>query len=172
MASSVGWLYLIGTLLTIPIEAEATANYLSYVFPSIMYRGHPTIIGYFIESIIVIIIYLLVYLGIRGLSISVNTITYAKLGILIVYVLAVGYLDFHLSNFSMKFSPSFSNFLYAIALTMFAYGGFRSAMVYAGESKSDTGKAIMIAFVLSMIIYTLVPLVLCGLFQYYTKIYK
>ncbi|AWR93689.1 APC family permease [Acidianus brierleyi] len=159
MASSVGWLYLIGTLLTIPIEAEATANYLSYVFPSIMYKGYPTPLGYLIEGVIVILIYSLVYLGIKGLSISVNTITYAKLGILALYILAVGFLDFHVSNLTMNFSPSFSNFFYAIALTMFAYGGFRSAMVYAGESKSNTGKAIMIAFIISMIIYTLVPLI-------------
>ncbi|MUN29112.1 APC family permease [Sulfuracidifex metallicus] len=162
MASSVGWLYMIGTLLTIPVEAEATVNYLSYIFPSLMVKGYPTIDGYLVESLIVISIYLLVYLGIRGLSISVNTITYAKLAILLIYVISVAYLDFHVSNFTINFSPSFSNFLYAIALTMFAYGGFRSAMVYAGESKADTGKAIMIAFGLSMILYTLIPLVFIG----------
>ncbi|BBG25105.1 hypothetical protein IC006_2440 [Sulfuracidifex tepidarius] len=162
MASSVGWLYMVGTLLTIPVEAEATVNYLSYVFPSMMKAGYPTIEGYAVESLIVIGIYALVYLGIKGLSISVSTITYAKLAILAIYIASVAFLDFHISNFSVSFSPSISNFFYAIALTMFAYGGFRSAMVYAGESKADTGKAIMIAFGISMVIYTLVPLVFIG----------
>lgn len=107
MASSVGWLYMIGTLLTIPVEAEATVNYLSYIFPSLMVKGYPTIDGYLVESLIVISIYLLVYLGIRGLSISVNTITYAKLAILLIYVISVAYLDFHVSNFTINFSPRF-----------------------------------------------------------------
>lgn len=125
-----------------------------------MSHGHPTILGYAIESLIVALIYILVYFGIKGLSVSVNTVTYAKVGILLAYIIGVGVLDFHLSNFtSSNYSLTPSNFLYAIALTMFAYGGFRSAMAYAGETKNDTGKAIMTAFIISMIIYALVPTV-------------
>ncbi|WP_054836779.1 hypothetical protein [Metallosphaera hakonensis] len=44
---------------------------------------------------------------------------------------------------------------------MFAYGGFRSAMVYAGESrtKNEAGRAVLLAFVISMAMYAIIPAV-------------
>ncbi|AKV73963.1 MULTISPECIES: APC family permease [Metallosphaera] len=164
LASSVGWLYLIGTLFVVPIEAEASLQYLSYIFPSLWSNGSPTLAGDLVEIGIVSAIYFLVYMGIRTQSLSVNVITYTKLGILALYVALVGILAFHPSNFTIPTQSGTSTFLDAIALTMFAYGGFRSAMVYAGESKNknQTGKAILIAFLLSMIVYTLVPIVFIG----------
>ncbi|BCS93103.1 APC family permease [Metallosphaera javensis (ex Sakai et al. 2022)] len=164
LASTVGWLYLIGTLFVVPIEAEASLQYLSYIFPSLWSNGSPTPLGYGVEVALVSVIYFLVYMGIRTQSVSVNVITYAKLGILTLYVGLVGILAFHSSNFSIPIQSKTSTLLEAIALTMFAYGGFRSAMVYAGESrnKDHTGKAILIAFLLSMAVYTLVSMVFIG----------
>ncbi|MCF8566801.1 APC family permease [Alicyclobacillus tolerans] len=173
-----GWANWIAIVSVIPIEAEASIQYMSswpwHWVPSWihnLYNGSSlTAIGLFFAAILVVIYFLINYWTVQ-LFARVNTlITVFKLGIPALTALGLIFAGFHPGNFTHfgGFAPNgWASVLTAIATSgvVFAFNGFQSPVNFAGEARNPNKsipRAVVGSILISAVIYVLLQVALIG----------
>jgi APA family basic amino acid/polyamine antiporter len=156
-----GWLALVSRIATFAALINLMADYLTYL---------DTMFSNYIVRIITIILFttflfLINYQGVKHSSRLNNFMAIAKLIPLIIFVI-VGFffIDFNLLHFKQDV-PSFDNFSSVIFVLVFAFTGFESTVINAGEMKNpgkDIPFALVSATVFVAFFYTFIQVVCIG----------
>ncbi len=169
MAAWATWLSIVTV---IPIEAEASVQYMAtwqwqWIHPltSTIFdiQSHSlSTFGLAIAAVLMIIYFLLNFWSVNLFSKSQTGITIFKMLVPVICVTSIVMTGFHPSNFTAV-NHSFAPYGWAGALTavatagiVFAYNGFQSPMHFAGESKNpkrDLPLAIILTLVFALILY-------------------
>jgi len=170
-----GWANWIAIVSVIPIEAEASVQYMSswpWEWAQNMYNGTElTTSGLTLAFFLVLVFFLLNYWTV-GLFAKANTIvTIIKFVVPLLTIVGIFFAGFHTHNFthvSGGFMPNgWSGVLTAIATSgiVFAFNGFQTPINLAGEVKRP-GRNVPLAVILSLllagVIYFLLELVFIG----------
>jgi amino acid transporter len=156
-----GWANWIAIVSVIPIEAEASVQYMSswpWAWAQNMYDGsHLTASGLFLASILVIVYFLLNYWTVAVFAKSNTVVTVIKFVVPLLTVVGIYAAGFHMSNFTQApggFMPDgWAGVLTAIATSgiVFAFNGFQTPINLAGEAKNP-GRNVPLAVVLSLLL--------------------
>lgn len=165
---------------TIPaIESTAVVTYLSSIFPSLAVNGYLTTEGLLLAYGLIILFFIINYLGVTILGKVSHGIGWWKLLIPALTSIILIMFYFNPSNFTIGggFFPSATNVasnysgmsavLYSIpsAGILFAYTGFRQAIEYGSEARKpskDIPFAVVGALLISLILYTLLQVAFIG----------
>ena len=155
----VGWLLLWTRLLSGAAVLNVLANYLAQLVPWV-----GTAVGRAATMTVAVALVTLINVrGVRQAAWSVNLFTIAKL-LPLVLVIAIGLARMDRGTLDTQLVEA-PNWTEAILLLVFAYGGFESSMIAAGETRrprQDTAFALMVAMVAITAIYALVQLAVVG----------
>lgn len=169
MAAWATWLSIVTV---IPIEAEASVQYMSswewkWVQPltSTIFNMHThslSVYGLMIAAVLMILYFLLNFWSVGLFAKSQTAITIFKMLVPVFCVSSIVMAGFHPGNFTAV-NHSFAPYGWAGALTavatagiVFAYNGFQSPMHFAGEAKNprkDLPRAIVLTLVFALILY-------------------
>lgn len=164
-----GWAALVAYLILPPAESSAVASYAGAFAPSLV-TGHGSLspLGIVVAIILLALLGLLNYYGVKYLATLQNWVTIIKYIPIIVFVVAVGIFAFHPINFTHfgGFAPmGASGFLIATASTVFAYIGFRQALDFGAEAKNpgrDLPRALILTILIGIATYVLIGLIFVG----------
>lgn len=153
-----------------PIEALATVEGLSYIFPSLIvpHTTTPTLQGAIVGTLLLLAFVPFNYFGVKAFGRTTAFAGVIKLLIYVVAALALAFAFFDFRNFTAVkggFMPfGFSGVFLAIPLAMFAFGGIRVIPDFAEEvkDKSFLGKAILFTVLGQTLIYILFSVVFIG----------
>jgi basic amino acid/polyamine antiporter, APA family len=155
----VGWLHIWSRLLSGAAVLNVFTNYLSALVPAVgtpFGRAAAMVVGMSIATAINV-------RGVRQASWTVNLFTVAKLLPLALLVLVgVWVVRPEVLEAQRVAEPNWTE---AVLLLVFAYGGFESGVVAAGEVREprrDTAFALVVAMGVVTVVYTLVQLVIVG----------
>ena len=163
-----GWGAFVAYAIIPPTEAVAVVRYASTVFPSLGTGGDISTLGLVVAVVILALIGLLNYAGVKYLAIFENYVTAIKYVPIAVFVLAVGLLAFHPENFTAYggFAPNGSTgVLFGASFTVFAYLGFRQALDFGGEARNpgrDLPISILGTVLVATVTYALISVVFVG----------
>lgn len=154
----------------IAIEAEAVVQYASYYIPSLYNNtaGMMTSSGWFVAVLFMVVFFLLNYLSVKAFARTNTFVTFLKFltPALTVIVLLT---QFHAGNLSTGgFAPFGVPGVFSAISSggiIFAYFGFRQAVVMSGEAKNpqrNVPLAIALAIGLGIILYILLQTVFVG----------
>lgn len=171
-----GWAYLLASVTTAPIEAEAVITYIGGKFPGLALNttSHGVQIltanGIGLAVALIAIFFVINYVGVRFLAELNRWIVWWKL-IIPTATFAFLFVLFKGANFS-QFSGGFSPYgssaiLQALPLSgvVFAYLGFRQAVDFGGEARNpqrDIPLALILSLVITTIIYVLLQIAFTG----------
>jgi len=156
------------SLIIVPIEAQATVNYLNLFWPVLLTPSGPTPLGYLIEVIIVIIIAIIIYFGIKWVSGTNFALTLIKILLVVsfgIIMLAFFWSPENFTNPQIAYAPKGVAGIFAAAgMSIFAYIGFRRTAIYAGEAKDikALNKTEIVAWALVIVIYIFMTIALIG----------
>jgi len=156
------------SLIIVPIEAQATVNYLNLFWPVFLTPSGPTPLGYLIEVLIVIIIAVIIYFGIKWVSGTNFALTVIKLSLVLFFGLFMFAFFWSPQNFTdpqIAYSPKGIPGIFAAAgMSLFAYIGFRRTAIYAGEAKDIKvlNKSEIVAWAIVIVIYVFMTIALIG----------
>lgn len=156
VAFQVGWLHLWTRLLSAAAVVNVLAAYLTAIVP---WAGTPAGRAFAITASVVIATAVNVR-GVRQAAWTVNAFTIAKLLPLLAVIL-FGAFHFSPAVMATQAVPQ-PNWTEAVLLLVFAYGGFETAIVAAGETREprrDTAFALVVAMLSITAIYCLMQLV-------------
>ena len=175
-----GWANWIAIVSVIPVEAEASVQYMSgwnFQWAQNLYhvtagKGELSTIGLMIAALLVVVYFLLNFWSVKLFARSNTVITIIKLIIPAVTGIALIASGFHTENFSVginggSHTNDFAAILTAVATAgiVFSFNGFQSPVNLAGEAR-DPGRsipfAIIGAIVLATIIYVLLQVAYLG----------
>ncbi len=156
----IAWLTWITRVTSFATICNLLVSYLAYLLPeasSELWR--PIIITGIIVSLTTVNL-----IGIRETAMVSNIFTIGKLIPLLLFILVgIFFIDF--KNYSFETSPGFSEFSTAVMLLVFAFTGFESSTVTAGEVK-DPRKSFPFALIMALgvvvMLYILIQLVCIG----------
>jgi amino acid transporter len=166
-----GWAYFLSAVSVPPIEAEAVITYAGTYVSGLVYpNGVLTGEGIILAMLLTAIFFVLNYVGIRVMGKANTGITWWKLIIPAVTIVALFAVGFNASNYSLAtgFIPYgwpavFSSI--SLAGIVFSYLGFRQALDYGGEAKTPQ-RSVPVATILSVLIgivlYTLLQVAFIG----------
>jgi basic amino acid/polyamine antiporter, APA family len=140
----VGWLYWVVRVATFAANCNAFLIYLKLFVPEAG-DGWPRIL---IISLIVGIITLVNFIGVRESALMTNVFTVGKIVPLLVFA-AVGLFFIQPANFSFAATPEYGKFSEAVLLLIYAYVGFEAAVIPAGETK-EPRKAVPFALLTAL----------------------
>lgn len=130
--------------------------------------GGLRLIADFPALLIVLVITVLIYIGIRETRRANNIMVVLKLAV-VVGVIAIGFFYVHPENWS-PFSPNgFGGVMKGVAAVFFAYIGFDAISTTTEECRNprrDLPRAIIYSLVICTILYVLIALVLTGMAPY------
>lgn len=151
----VGWLMLLSRLTACAAGVNLLVSYLGEFWPRAT-QPLPRVV------IIVVFIGTLAAVNVRGVSAGArvsNAAVVAKLAALaLVCVAALLYLSQHAHVVPLPVSANSGNWLDAMLLLLFAYGGYEGALNPVGEAKNprrDAGFALFVALAILAVLYTL-----------------
>ncbi|MCL6633674.1 MAG: APC family permease [Alicyclobacillus herbarius] len=159
-----GWANWIAIVSTIPIEAEASVQYMSswpWAWAQALYNGHTLQpLGIFFAAVLVFIYFLLNYWTVKLFARANAFITVFKFIVPTLTFVGLIVAGFHGGNFHQHggFAPfGWSAVLTAVATSgvVFAFNGFQSPINLAGEAKNPA-KSVPIAVVGSILIAALI----------------
>ena len=162
-----GWANWVAIVSVIPIEAEASMQYMSswpVSWAHVIYNGSTlTPVGIAGSAVLVLVYFLLNYWTVQLFSRVNSFITVFKLIIPAVTAIGLIVAGFHSSNFTSAggFVPNgWSSVLTAIATSgiIFAFNGFQSPVNFAGEAKNPSRavpRAVVASILISGVIYLL-----------------
>lgn len=156
----VGWLYWIVRVTTFATNANALLIYLGFFFPSAG-EGYLRIL---IVSLIVLIITVVNFLGVRQSAIMTNVFTVGKLIPLFIFA-GIGLFFIQPANFSFGAIPEYGNFSEAILALIYAFVGFEAAVIPAGETKDpqkNVPLALFGALAVCVILFIIIQIVAIG----------
>jgi amino acid transporter len=155
----VGWLHIWSRLLSGGAVLNVFTNYLSALVPAVgtpFGRAAAMVVGMSIATAINV-------RGVRQASWTVNLFTVAKLlPLALLVLLGVWMVRPEVLEAQRVARPDWTE---AVLLLVFAYGGFESGVVAAGEVREprrDTAFALVVAMGVVTVVYTLVQLVIVG----------
>jgi amino acid transporter len=170
-----GWAAWIAIVSVIPVEAEASVQYMSswpwewaqglYVHAA-QGRGELTIPGLLICAVLVVLYFLVNFWSVKVFAGTNSAITFFKLIVPAATAIALMCTGFHPENFKTGIHGGahvgdFASVLTAVALSgiVFSYNGFQSPVNLAGEARHP-GRSIPIAIFGSLLLSTVVYLLL------------
>ncbi|MFB6131345.1 MAG: APC family permease [Salinigranum sp.] len=163
-----GWAAFVAYAIIPPAEAVAVVRYASTVVPSLGEGARLSTLGLLLAVVILALVGLLNYVGVRYLAIFENYVTALKYVPIVLFVVLAGLFAFHPENFSAfgGFAPNGSTgVLLGTSSTVFAYLGFRQALDFGSEAK-DPGRTLPRAVVATVLIatatYALISVVFVG----------
>lgn len=168
-----GWAVWLSYVVVPPIEAEATVQYANTYLPGLYNSsGALTFEGIVVSALLVVVFFVLNYLGVKVFARVNNVATLFKLvvpALTFILLIATG---FHSGNFTAPQHGGFAPFgapgvMTAIALggVAFAYQGFRQAIDLAGEArnaKRDVPRAVVYSLIVVVLLYTLLQVAFIG----------
>lgn len=164
------WANWIAIVSVIPIEAEASIQYMS-TWPydwahALFVDGTLTTSGLVLSALLVIVYFMLNYWGVKLFARANTAITLFKFAIPALTIAGLMIAGFHPGNFNIAehggFAPNgMSAVLTAVATSgiVFAFNGFQSPVNLAGEAR-DPGRSIPFAVVGSILLATVIYLLL------------
>ncbi|WP_087687365.1 MULTISPECIES: APC family permease [unclassified Pandoraea] len=164
------WANWIAIVSVIPIEAEASIQYMS-TWPydwahQLFVDGTLTTSGLLLSALLVIVYFMLNYWGVKLFARANTAITLFKFAIPALTIAGLIIAGFHPGNFNIAehggFAPNgMSAVLTAVATSgiVFAFNGFQSPVNLAGEAR-DPGRSIPFAVVGSILLATVIYLLL------------
>ena len=156
----VGWLYWIVRVTTFATNCNAFLIYLAFFFPSVG-EGYWRIL---VVSLVVFIITIVNFIGVRESTIMTNVFTIGKIVPLFVFV-AVGLFFVQPANFSLGETPEYAKFSEAILVLIYAFVGFEAAAIPAGETKDPKKNvpfALLVALAFCAVLFILIQIVAIG----------
>lgn len=158
-SGSVSVLFYLSAMVAIAMVAKTFGTY------GAMMMGHYSVVWADIFSVGVILFFVLINLaGSSWIAKSENIIVLIKLSIILIFTVAV-FFYINPSLLSTKDAPPAMNIFSSIALTFFAYEGFRVITNTAEDMENPSQtmlKAMVVAIVLVMILYVLVAFAVFG----------
>ncbi|NNF00432.1 MAG: amino acid permease, partial [Pyrinomonadaceae bacterium] len=156
----VGWLFWITRFTAFAANCNLLISYLGFFY-------EPLSIGAMRVFLIALVVFGLMYVNIVGVKESTrmtNVLTIGKLTPLFLFVV-VGMFFIQPANFDFSISPEMDVFANAILVLIYAFVGFESAVIPAGEMKDpkkNTPFALMTAIGIIVAFYILIQLVSIG----------
>src|SRR6202165_1165697 len=170
-----GWAAWIAIVSVIPVEAEASVQYMSswpWAWAQQLYvhaangQGELTAAGLSISAVLVVIYFLLNFWSVKVFADTNSAITFFKLIVPAATAVALMFAGFHWENFKVGIhgGPHVGNFaaiLTAVATSgiVFSYNGFQSPVNLAGEARNP-GRSVPFAIFGSIALSTVVYLML------------
>jgi CheY-like chemotaxis protein len=168
------WANWIAIVSVIPIEAEASIQYMS-TWPyewahNLFINGSLTPPGLFLSALLVIVYFMLNYWGVKVFARANTTITVFKFIIPGLTILGLLVSGFHSENFgtSSSFAPyGWSAVFTAVATSgiVFSFNGFQSPVNLAGEARNPSKSvpfAVIGSILLALVIYVLLQVAYIG----------
>ena len=156
----VGWLYWVVRVTTFATNCNALLIYLAFFFP----EANQGFWRYFVVSLVVLIISVVNFLGVRESTWMTNIFTVGKLVPLFIFAL-VGVFFINPANFTFGETPATTKFSEAVLVLIYAFVGFEAAAIPAGETK-DPQKAVPFALLLALafcaVLFMLIQVVAIG----------
>jgi amino acid transporter len=176
-----GWAAWIAIVSVIPVEAEASVQYMSswpWTWAQKLYvhaangQGELTPPGLGICAVLVVLYFLVNYWSVKVFAGTNSAITFFKLIVPAATAIALMCSGFHASNFSVgvhggAHTANLASILTAVATSgiVFSYNGFQSPVNLAGEAR-DPGRSIPFAvfgsLMLSTVVYVLLQVAFLG----------
>jgi APA family basic amino acid/polyamine antiporter len=156
----VGWLYWIVRITTFAANCNLLLKYLELFMPSA--GEYYTRIG--LISLIVLVITIVNFIGVRESAIVTNIFTVGKIVPLLIFA-AVGLFFIQPANFNFAAVPDYSSFSSAILLLIYAFVGFEAAVIPAGEvkdPKKNVPFALLTALAFVAVLFIIIQIVSIG----------
>ena len=156
----VGWLYWIVRITTFAANCNLLLKYLELFVPSA--NEYYTRIG--LISLIVLIITIVNFIGVRESAIMTNVFTVGKIVPLIIFAV-VGLFFIQPANFNFAATVDYSSFSSAILLLIYAFVGFEAAVIPAGEvkdPKKNVPFALITALAFVAVLFIIIQIVSIG----------
>lgn len=166
----------LGIITVIPIEAQATIEYLSSLPIHSTYvlfdpiSGSLTAVGLFAASVLIFLFFLLNYWGIKLFIYSMVSLTIVKIAVPIFTVIALTYSGFHADNFTVTTGLSSNHWLNIITAIstcgiILSFNGFQTP-TFLGDEIKNPKKTLLIgilsAIAITTVIYVLLQVVFIG----------
>jgi len=156
----VGWLYWVVRITTFATNCNALLIYLAFFFP----EANQGFWRYAIVSLVVLVISVVNFLGVRQSTWMTNIFTVGKIVPLLVFAL-VGMFFINPANFTFGETPAVGKFSEAVLVLIYAFVGFEAAVIPAGETK-DPQKAVPFALLTALtfvaVLFILIQVVAVG----------
>ncbi len=156
----VGWLYWIVRVTTFATNANALLIYLGFFFPSAG-EGYLRVL---IVSLVVFVITVVNFIGVRESTILTNFFTVGKIIPLILFA-GIGLFFIQPANFTFGAMPEYGEFSAAILVLIYAFAGFEAAVIPAGETKDPQKNvpfALFGALAVCVILFIIIQVVAIG----------
>ena len=156
----VGWLYWVVRVTTFAANCNAFLIYLELFLPSAN-QGYLRIL---LISLIVLIITVVNFIGVRESSIMTNIFTVGKIVPLLIFA-AIGVFFIQPANFNFAETPEYGKFSEAVLLLIYAYVGFEAAVIPAGETKEPKKNvpfALLTALGFCAVLFMIIQIVAIG----------
>jgi amino acid transporter len=160
----IGWINLVGRIVSFAALINLLLDYLSFVNESFTEQSTRTV------SILIITIFLFItnYSGVKNSSRLINILSISKIIPLLFFVITgFFFIDINLIDFSKSAIPTISDLSSTIFILIFAFMGFGIALVNTGEistPKKDIPFAMITASLFIAIFYSLIQIVAVGTF--------
>jgi len=156
----VGWLRWTSSIASVSANTNLLADYASYVVPALgMGSGRVALI-----SATIVVLTAVNVIGVRGSARFSNALAVWKLvPLLVLLIMAIPLLDF--SRLPASVQPGVRGFWTSVLLLTYAFSGFESIAIPAGESRNPTRDvpfALFMTLALITILYTAIHLVCIG----------
>ena len=157
---ALGWLMWLTRITAFATVCNLLITYLAHFWPSAASSAWRAIL----ITTIVVSLTALNLVGVRQVALVGNILTVAKLVPLFVFA-AAGIFFVTPENFSVGKPPDFGSFSTAVMLLAFAFSGFESATVNAGEARNpqrDFPYALLVSMGTVVVLYLLIQIVCIG----------
>ena len=159
-AFGVGWLSLVVRVTTQAANTNLLVTYLGFLWPPATEPAiRIAIIAFAIGGLFVVNL-----IGIRQAAVTTNLFTIGKLLPMIIFI-AVGIFFIEPSRLNLGSTPQYSSFSTAILLLIYAYVGFESSVIAAGETKDPHRNfpfALLVGLGIVATFYILIQIVCIG----------
>ncbi len=156
----IGWLLFLTRIVTFAALVNLWVTYCSFFSP-----WFATAQGRAISiSVVTITFSVINYLGVRQSTRANNILTIAKLLPLLLFVI-VGSFFFNFENYQTVVQPTTATFSSTLLMLIFAFAGFESVLVNAGEVKSpqtNIPRALLLGTVIIALLYVSIQLICIG----------
>ncbi|HET8674647.1 MAG TPA: amino acid permease, partial [Blastocatellia bacterium] len=156
----IGWLRWLAGVAAFAANSNLLVDYLLYLWPAAESGAvRPLVISTTILSVTAINL-----IGVRDTAIASNILAVGKL-IPLLFFIVVGLFFINPQNFSMATQPSYSQMSISVLLLMYAFSGFESLTIPAGETR-DPQRSIPFALLTTIgivtVVYVLIQVVCIG----------
>lgn len=156
----IGWLMWLTRVTSFASICNLLVTYLAYFWPAADSElGRPTLI-----TAIVLLFTVINLVGVREAAFASNVFAVAKLIPLLLFV-AIGIFFINPQNYSFSSPPTAASFSATVMLLVFAFGGFETSTVAAGEVRDPQRNfpfALCVAMMLVVVVYLGIQIVCVG----------